>query len=83
MNIALGVLLSLCSLTLVANALNSISGRYGSMNQWWNVALAGSVATLGIIGAVHAFRSNVQVALGMAVLMVVVWLAMGIFIARR
>ena len=77
MNIALGVLLSLCSLTLVANTLNSISGRYGSMNKWWNVALAGSIATVGVIGAVYAFRSNVHVALGMSLLMVGVWAGMG------
>ena len=57
MNIAIGIVLLLVALVFGINAVNSASGRYGSHNQGRNILLAGSIATLGVIGAIYAFGS--------------------------
>ena len=77
MNIVLGIFLLLVSYVFGSNALASISGRYGAFNRWWNVVLAGSLATLGVIGAAYAFLSHMHVALGVVLLMLGVYSGMG------
>jgi len=57
MNIAIGIVLLLVAIVFGINAINSASGRYGSHNRGRNILLAGSIATLGVIGAIYAFGS--------------------------
>jgi len=76
MNIFIGIVLLVISIGLVANVLNSLSGRYGSYNRLWNVILAGSVATIGVFGAFKSFFGNTQLSFGMLLLLIATWSGM-------
>ena len=44
LSIVFGVFLILLGLTFMANALNSLIGRYGNIRRWKNIALALTVS---------------------------------------